>query len=226
MPGELPATHTDPGLVRKLLDAAPDATVVVDATGSIVFANIRVEDVFGYPRDQLIGREIELLIPERFRAAHGRHREHYTKVPNVRPMGSGLELYGRKRDGSEFPLEISLSPLATEQGLLVSASIRDISQRKLNEQRVRRIQEHLLSAVESIQGAFAIFDADQRAVLCNSTFQLLFGTHHDRQLVGDTIEAILDSNIRAGVFEVEPEGPTAGLCVRSSGARPKAAQSC
>jgi PAS domain S-box-containing protein len=209
MPAELPATHTDPGLVRKLLDAAPDATVVVDATGSIVFANIRVEEVFGYPRDQLIGRAIELLIPERFRAAHGRHREHYTKVPNVRPMGSGLELYGRKRDGSEFPLEISLSPLATEQGLLVSASIRDISQRKLNEQRVRRIQEHLLSAVESIQGAFAIFDAGQRAVLCNSTFQLLFGAHHDRQLVGDTIDAILDSNIRAGVFEVEPDGPDA-----------------
>jgi PAS domain S-box-containing protein len=210
MQGDLPAaTHTDPGLVRKLLDAAPDATVVVDASGRIVFANIRVEEVFGYPRDQLIGKEIELLIPERFRAAHGRHREHYTKVPNVRPMGSGLELYGRKRDGSEFPLEISLSPLATEQGLLVSASIRDITQRRLQEQQVRRIQEHLLSAVESIQGAFAIFDAEQRAVLCNSAFQLLFGTHHDRLLTGEPIDAILDSNLRAGVFDVGPEGPEA-----------------
>lgn len=190
----------EPELIRKLLDAAPDATVVVDRQGVIVFANIRVGDVFGYTPDQLIGREIELLIPERFRTSHGRHRAHYTKAPNVRPMGSGLELYGRKRDGSEFPLEISLSPLVTDHGLLVSASIRDITERKQTEQKVRRIQEHLLSAVESIQGAFAIFDAEHRVVLCNSVFQLLLGQPVDR-LVGERFDVILDSNIRAGVFD-------------------------
>jgi PAS domain S-box-containing protein len=191
----------DPELIRKLLDAAPDATVVVDPQGVIVFANIRVGDVFDYPPDQLIGREIELLIPERFRPSHGRHRAHYTKSPNVRPMGSGLELYGRKRDGSEFPLEISLSPLVTDHGLLVSASIRDITERKQTEQRVHRIQEYLLSAVESIQGAFAIFDAEHRVVLCNSVFQRLLG-QHVAHLVGAQLHAILDSNIRAGVFDL------------------------
>lgn len=199
----------DPELIRKLLDAAPDATVVVDRDGSIVFTNSRIEDVFGYGRDQLIGREIEVLIPERFRGTHGQHRLQYTQAPKVRPMGSGLELYGRTRDGSEFPIEISLSPLATDQGLLVSASIRDITERKQTERRMRGIQEHLLSAVESIQGAFAIFDADRRAVLCNSTFQLLFGRHLERTLVGERLDAILDGNIRAGVFDLGVASPEA-----------------
>jgi PAS domain S-box-containing protein len=195
------ASPTDPALFRKLLDAAPDPTLVVDARGLIVFANHRAQEVFGYVPDELIGREIELLIPERFRRLHGQHRSLYSKAPNVRPMGTGLELYGRKHDGTEFPLEISLSPLETDQGLLVSASVRDISDRKQSEQRLRRIQEHLLSAVESIQGAFAIFDAQHRAVLCNSTFQLLFGQHLERPLVGERFEAILDGNLRAGIFD-------------------------
>jgi PAS domain S-box-containing protein len=196
-----PSEPSEPALFRRLLDAAPDATLVVDTQGVIAFANQRTEEVFGYPREELIGREIELLIPERFRGTHGQHRAHYTQAPNVRPMGSGLELYGRKRDGSEFPLEISLSPLATERGLLVSASIRDISDRRQHEQKLRRIQEHLLSSVESIQGAFVIFDAQDRAVLCNSTFQLLVGQHLERPLVGERFDAILDANIRAGIFD-------------------------
>ncbi|HKU43248.1 MAG TPA: ATP-binding protein [Polyangiales bacterium] len=197
-----PPLTADPELYRQLLDTAPDATVVVDAQGRIVLVNIRTEDVFGYPRDALLGREIELLIPERFHAAHVHHRAGYSTTPNVRPMGSGLELYGRKRDGSEFPLEISLSPLRTKQGTLVSASIRDITERRLQEQRVRRIQEHLLSAVESIQDAFAIFDAEQRAVLCNSTCQILIGQHVPGGFVGQRFDTILDSAIRAGVFEL------------------------
>ncbi|HKP55459.1 MAG TPA: PAS domain S-box protein [Polyangiales bacterium] len=192
----------EPELFRKLLDAAPDAIVVVDTQGRMAFVNIRTEELFGYPRDLLIGHEIELLIPERFRPTHVQHRTHYTDRPNVRPMGSGLELYGRKRDGSEFPLEISLSPLSTDHEMLVSASIRDISDRKQAEAKVRRIQEHLLSAVESIQGAFAIFDAEQRAVLCNSSFQLLFAHKLDHDIVGERFDAILDDNLRAGTFDL------------------------
>src|SRR5688572_10669625 len=138
----------------KLLDAAPDALVVVDAWGRIVLVNIQTERLFGYSRDDLVGQNVEILVPERFRSSHVGQRDGFFGGPKVRPMGSGLDLFGRRRDGTTFPLEISLSPLPTEGGMLVSASIRDITERKKSDLQLRRIQSHLLSAVESIQGSF------------------------------------------------------------------------
>ena len=116
-----------------LLESAPDAIVIVDQNGRIVLANSQTEHLFGYTREELLGQPVEMLLPERFREAHRAHRAAYTNAPRTRPMGIGLELFGRRRDGSEFPTEISLSPVETPQGMLVTSIIRDVTDRKVAE---------------------------------------------------------------------------------------------
>jgi PAS domain S-box-containing protein len=192
----------DPALSQQLLDAAPDAIVVIDDQGSIVLANAQTGRLFGYSRDELLGSKIEVLIPERFRVTHVGHRSGFAATPRARPMGTGLELFGRKRDGSEFFVEISLSPLHTQAGTLTSASIRDISDRKQTELSIGRVQAYLLSAVESIQGAFAIFDAQDRLVLCNSACRETLGSRLAGEIVGRTFAELMRENLDAGTFEL------------------------
>ncbi|HLF12707.1 MAG TPA: PAS domain-containing sensor histidine kinase, partial [Gammaproteobacteria bacterium] len=112
------------------LDAAPDAMVIVDSEGTIAFVNTQAEAMFAYSRAELIGQPVEVLLPERFRNHHPTHRTGYFLSPRPRPMGAGLELFALRKDGTEFPAEISLGPVQTEHGLFVSSAIRDITDRK------------------------------------------------------------------------------------------------
>ena len=128
-----------PELARDILDAAPDAIVIVDGSGTVRFANRQVTVLFGYAHDELVGQSIEQLVPERMRARHGSLRVGYMKAGEPRPMGQGLELSGRRKDGSEFPVEISLSPIVDGQWALAAAAIRDVTDRK-------RVEAELIAA--------------------------------------------------------------------------------
>ena len=134
---------------RQLLEAAPDAIVEVAADGQIVLVNRIAEEMFGYVRDELLGQSVDLLVPDAVRRQHYRHRDGYLEHPRTRPMGTGLELLARRRDGSLFPVEISLSPIQTEGGMHVTAVIRDVTERKHAEKEVRKLQLQYTGELEA-----------------------------------------------------------------------------
>lgn len=115
---------------QNLLEAAPDAIVVVNGEGSMIFVNARTETLFGYAQAEMMGQKVELLVPAQFRSSHVGHRKAFSAENRARPMGAGVQLYGRRKDGCEFPVEISLSPLHTDEGVLVLSAIRDVTARK------------------------------------------------------------------------------------------------
>lgn len=162
-------------LSPSILEAIPDAVAAVNQQGLIIQVNSQTETMFGYTRDELIGQRIEMLVPERQRGHHDHHRERFHRQPKMRRMGSGLDLNGRRRDGSEFPVEISLSPVATGNGMVVLSAIRDITERKRIEEELRRTNAEL-----EIRKARELRDYQTRlALIVDSSQDAIIGKNLD-----------------------------------------------
>jgi PAS domain S-box-containing protein len=221
--------------LRDLLDAAPDAIIEVDENGCILVLNGMTEKLFGYRHEELIGQRVELLIPERLRTAHVQNRNRYGADPITRPMGTGLSLLGRRKDGSHFPIEISLSPVKSDTGLRVTAIIRDVTERRQMEDQLRVVQEkyihelelrnheveqanqlkseflsnmshELRSPLHTVIGFSELLAEETEGMLNEKQKRFIGHIHADSLHLLDLINDLLDlSKIEAGRFELRQE---------------------
>jgi PAS domain S-box-containing protein len=177
-------------LFEKLFEFSPDAIVVVGEGGRVVEANSQAEKMFAYTREELLGLAVEDLIPERFRSVHPGHRREYNAEPHARPMGIGLELYGRRKDGTEFPVDIMLSPVETPEGSVILSVVRDITARKRAQEALRASENRFRSLFEFSPDAIIVTDREGRIAEVNGQVEKFFG--YDRaELMGRTIEMLV-----------------------------------
>jgi PAS domain S-box-containing protein len=202
---------------RDLLESAPDAMIITNAAGCVMLVNRECERLFGYAREELIGEPVEMLVPHRFRAQHPTYRKAYVEQPRLREMGANLELTALRRDGTEFPVEISLSPIETEEELLVSTTIRDVSRRKQAERKFRGL-------LESAPDAMVIVDEAGRIVLANSQAERVFGYRRD-EMLDQPVELLIPERFRDGHakyrtgYSLQPRVRQMGLGMRLHGRR-------
>jgi PAS domain S-box-containing protein len=174
--------------LKQVVEAAPNAMVMINGKGMIEMVNGQTEKLFGYSRDELLGQSIERLVPERFRRHHPELRSSYFSKPASRPMGAGRDLFGLKKDGGEFPIEIGLNPIETEDGTMVLSAIVDISSRKRLEERFRQV-------VESAPNAMVMINAEGRIEMVNAQTERVFG-YERSELIGNPIEMLVPPRFR------------------------------
>ncbi len=198
-------------LSSDFLETLPDALLAVDSKGFILQVNSQVEELFGYKRSELIGKKIEVLVPERFRGEHTAHRDGFAAHPKTRRMGAGLELHGRRRNGSEFPVEISLSPVSIDGGLIVLSAIRDVTDRKRIEQELRRAHEELTRRTAEQIGEYrarlaSIIDSSEDAILAKGLDGTVTSWNRGAERIyGYTAEEVIGKNIGMLVPDDRPE---------------------
>jgi hypothetical protein len=196
---------------QEFLAAIPDAIVAVDQAGTIVQINSQTETLFRYTRQELLGQKIEILVPERYRPDHHQFRGQFAQAPTVRRMGAGLDLFGRRRDGSEFPVEISLSPVSTGNGILVLSAIRDISDRRRIEEDLRRANEELdrktAQEIGEYRGRLAsIIDSSEDSIVSKDLNGIILSWNQGaEQLYGYTAEEAVGKPISILVPEGRPD---------------------
>ena len=183
---------------RSMVEAAPTGMVMVDQTGTIVMVNKLVEQQFGYPREELLGRKIEMLVPERYRTQHWDQRSRFSHAPTARAMGAGLDLSGLRRDGTEFPVEIGLNPIQTPEGVQVLASIVDITERRQSERAIRHSEERYRRLVEVSPDAIFVNRGD-RIVFINDQGVKLFGANNPDDIVGKSPLELIHPDDHAAV---------------------------
>jgi PAS domain S-box-containing protein len=221
MTDSLPPSEESDAYFRNFLELAPDAMVIVDAKGRIMLVNAQAEHMFGYPRDEILGKKIETLLPDRVRAKHKGHRASFAKSPNLRPMGEGLDLLGRRSDGSEFPVEISLSPVEGSDGSYVSSVIRDVTERKRMEQeiiaarqsaeRANKANNAFLAAAshdlrQPVQALSLLNGALRRTVKDERALEMIENQEHSLTAMTNLLNSLLDiSRLDAGAITPEFE---------------------
>ena len=198
LPRELREQRLAEERFRSMVEAAPTGMVMVDQTGTMVMVNKLVEQQFGYPREELLGQKIEMLVPERYRTQHWDQRSRFSHTPTARAMGAGLDLSGLRRDGTEFPVEIGLNPIQTPNGVQVLASIVDITERRQSERAIRHSEERYRRLVEVSPDAIFVNRGD-RIVFINDQGVRLFGANCPDEIVGKSPLELIHPDDHAAV---------------------------
>lgn len=175
--------------LRAAVESAPSGLLMVDEEGRIVLVNREIERLFGYPREELLGKSVDLLVPKALRAGHTEYRSDFLSEPSVRAMGAGRDLYGRRKDGEQVPVEIGLTPVATEEGMFILSSIVDITAR-------RRADARFRAAVESSPAGMVMVDSNGRIALVNREVERMLGYGRD-ELMGESIEKLVPERFRS-----------------------------